>query len=128
VAKAQIRIIIQSASLRSTLKYLLIFLLVIVPVSTVPAAGQANGDADTLTALVGDASLSGSDHTSEHSHGNQGSDCCHSICVCCVAQSSLVTTVKIIGGIVNARQTPGIRSTNLPNPHLKGLLRPPRFI
>lgn len=53
------------------------------------------------------------------------SDCCHADCVCCMGQGLGTTTFS--NSPVNASETVGIRTLNIPNPHLEGLLRPPRF-
>jgi len=55
------------------------------------------------------------------------SDCCHADCVCCMGQGLSTTTFSNSPVNVNASETVGIRTLNIPNPHLEGLLRPPRF-
>ncbi len=109
------------------MKNLLIFLLIAATIPTVPTVGYAAAEVDLHAVLLDAASHLNSAVESEDHHANQDADCCHSVCVCCVAPSSIATAEKVAGRQANANKSPGIRSTNLPNPHLEGLLRPPRF-
>jgi len=104
----------------------------VIPMMASPNVGHAIVDFFAVTDAVDD-----SGHTSHFSHSNAApqsesdnaehdSDCCHDDCVCCTARFSLITTIQA-GISVNTNRTLGLGPTNLPNPHLKGLLRPPRF-
>jgi len=109
------------------LKNILILLVMAVSLATLPTVGHANADSDSFSEAPDETGVALLNARPRHGHESQDSDCCHNFCVCCTAQSFLITAIQF-GGSVSTGKTTRFKSTNYsPNPHLEGLLRPPRF-
>jgi hypothetical protein len=108
------------------LKNILMLMVIIVAIATVPVVDAVVAVSMSLSEATDVSGRLDSSAQSEHGHHNQDSDCCHSDCACCLTQGSLVKRVPV-HTLMRPGIAPWFESTNLQNPHLDGLLRPPRF-
>lgn len=110
------------------MKYKIILLALAIPLIVGSNTGYAiatlGGLADEAT-HASHSSHSNSVAQSESGDGQLDSDCCHVNCVCCTGQG--LSTTDRDGSSVNASGAAGTKIRNMPNPHLEGLLRPPRL-